>query len=380
MCVANKRVFFAVINILKPLIKQFMPFAQERIGFDHPPKLFLRQDTQNADNPLGKTAYYDFQAKSVTLYITGRHPKDIMRSLAHELVHHKQNCDGQFENIGEMGEGYAQTNPHLRQMEIAANRDGSMCLRDWEDSIKGTIYNEHLLKGVNNTMSTKTWKNKELTTLLSEAWGFGFDLDTLNEGTPDVGDPKTIKGDEEGETGELERGLKQEAEEEQLEEKEGYKQRLSQHLGKNPGKGDASKKEREAESEGEEEKQGKGKFSGDPEMSEVKLNEDSGEDEAWHDWKNEHADDDHIREIEHHLRALKGDRDYERHGAEYDHDKYEDEGDPVDEGGSGRPDPTRLQGRDSARDLPDRKRPMEEQAIRRMVRQTIRKIYQENKK
>jgi hypothetical protein len=265
-------------------------------------------------------------------------------------------------------------------MEIAANRDGSMCLRDWEDSIKGTIYNEHLLKGVNNTMSTKTWKNKELTTLLSEAWGFGFDLDTLNEGTPDVGDPKTIKGDEEGETGELERGLKQEAEEEQLEEKEGYKQRLSQHLGKNPGKGDASKKEREAESEGEEEKQGKGKFSGDPEMSEVKLNEDSGEDEAWHDWKNEHADDDHIREIEHHLRALKGDRDYERHGAEYDHDKYEDEGDPVDEGGSGRPDPTRLQGRDSARDLPDRKRPMEEQAIRRMVRQTIRKIYQENKK
>ena len=31
-------------------------------------------------------------------------------------------------------------------------------------------------------MSTKTWKNKELTTLLSEAWGFGFNLDNLNEG------------------------------------------------------------------------------------------------------------------------------------------------------------------------------------------------------
>jgi hypothetical protein len=30
-------------------------------------------------------------------------------------------------------------------------------------------------------MSTKTWKNKELTTLLSEAWGFGFDLKRLNE-------------------------------------------------------------------------------------------------------------------------------------------------------------------------------------------------------
>jgi len=55
-----------MINILKPLIKQFMPFAQERMGFDHPPRLFLRQDTTNADNPLGKTAYYNPQAKSVT--------------------------------------------------------------------------------------------------------------------------------------------------------------------------------------------------------------------------------------------------------------------------------------------------------------------------
>ena len=57
----------------------------------------------------------------------------------------------------------------------------------------------------------------------------------------------------------------------------------------------------------------------------AKLHEDSGADEAWNQWKNEHADDDHIKEMEHHLRALKEDRDYERHGAEYDHDKDEDE-------------------------------------------------------
>ena len=43
----------------------------------------------------------------------------------------------------------------------------------------------------------------------------------------------------------------------------------------------------------------------------VTMAEDSGEDEAWHQWKNEHADDDHIKEIEHHLKALRGDRDYE---------------------------------------------------------------------
>jgi len=168
-------------NILKPLIKQFMPFAQERMGFDMPPRLFLRQDAENAANPLGKTAYYDPQARSVTLYTINRHPKDIMRSLSHELVHHTQNCRGEFNNETEMGEGYAQNNVHLRGMEQQAYEMGNMCFRDWEDSVKGTIYNEHLQKGVNNAMSTKDWKNGEINTLLTEKWGFKFNLDHLNE-------------------------------------------------------------------------------------------------------------------------------------------------------------------------------------------------------
>jgi hypothetical protein len=174
-------------DILKNLIKQFMPFAQKQIGFEKPPRLFLRNDTENADNPLGKTAFYDPAAQSVTLYVTGRHPKDILRSLGHELVHHKQNCDGQFENAGDMGEGYAQKNPHLRRMEEEANQDGSMCLRDFEDMLKkeNTIYYEHLLKG-DKKMSTKDWKNEELRTILAEAWGFKFntlqEFDEFNEG------------------------------------------------------------------------------------------------------------------------------------------------------------------------------------------------------
>ena len=157
-----------------------MPFAQKQIGFKKPPKLFLKQDAENAENPLGKTAHYDPQEQSVTLYISGRHPKDILRSLGHELVHHKQNCDGQFHDAGEMGEGYAQNNPHLRAMEFEANSLGSMCLRDFEDGLRErkTIYYEHLQKG-ENTMSTKDWKNGELTQLLSEAWGFKFN--TLQE-------------------------------------------------------------------------------------------------------------------------------------------------------------------------------------------------------
>jgi hypothetical protein len=167
-----------MIDTLKSLIKQFMPFAQEQMGFDRPPKLFLKQDKENAANPMGKTGYYDPASEAITLFVTGRHPKDIMRSLSHELMHHTQNCNGEFDKVGSMGEqGYAQNDPHLRTMEIQAYQ-ASIVFRDWEDSCKGTIYYEHLQKG-DNKMSTKDWKNKEMTQLLSEAWGFKFN--TLEE-------------------------------------------------------------------------------------------------------------------------------------------------------------------------------------------------------
>lgn len=167
-------------DVLQPLVDQFMPYAQKRMGFNKLPRIFLRDDPQNSQNPLGKTAYYDPAQLSVTLYITGRHPKDVMRSLSHELIHHTQNCNGQFDNTSEMGEGYAQNDEHLREMERQAYEQGNLVFRDWEDSIKGTIYNESLQKGAKKKMSLKNWKNNELKTVLSERWGFSFNL--LNEG------------------------------------------------------------------------------------------------------------------------------------------------------------------------------------------------------
>ena len=162
-----------MIDILKPLIKKFMPYAQKQMGFSRPPKLFLQNDTQNASDPLGKTGFYDPHNESITLYITNRHPKDVMRSLAHELMHHTQKCNGDFDNVGNVGEqGYAQSDPHMRTMEIQAYK-ASIVFRDWEDSLKETIYYEHLQKG-DKKMSTKNWKNKELNGLLMERFGFGF--------------------------------------------------------------------------------------------------------------------------------------------------------------------------------------------------------------
>ena len=188
-----------MIDILKPLIKQFLPFAQEKMGFDRPPKLFLQNSKQEADNPMGKTGFYDPENESITIYVAGRHPKDIMRSLAHELMHHTQKCNGDFDGAKNMGEqGYAQNDSHMRNMEIQAYQ-ASIVFRDWEDGLKETIYYEHLQKG-EKKMSTKDWKNRELNGLLMERFGFKFNtLDEVEEVDEEVDDELNEEEEEEEE-------------------------------------------------------------------------------------------------------------------------------------------------------------------------------------
>ena len=140
---------------INQLIKEFYPFAKNRMGFKKPVRVIFRDDQENADNPLGKTAFYNPQDYSITLYTTGRHPKDIMRSFSHELVHHAQNCRGEFDG-GFVGEqGYAQEDDHLREMEREAYEKGNMCFRDWEDQKKQT-------QNIGETRRTKTMTEVQL--------------------------------------------------------------------------------------------------------------------------------------------------------------------------------------------------------------------------
>lgn len=120
---------------LKPLIIDFTSFLVTDGMKIHPfPKIkFIDNDTKNAEDPLGKTAYYNPQEKSVTLFTLKRHPKDILRSYSHELVHHMQNLEGRLKpmtttNVHEDGE--------LAEIEKEAHELGSLNLRKWEDSKK----------------------------------------------------------------------------------------------------------------------------------------------------------------------------------------------------------------------------------------------------
>lgn len=122
------------------LVEDLCNFLCDR--FDAQEEVFVEflEDEENASNPFGKTAFYDPSKKCISIYITNRHPKDILRSFAHEFVHHVQNCDGKFEDPNQdFGPGYAQKDGELRSIEKEAFLKGNMAFRDWEDSKKASI-------------------------------------------------------------------------------------------------------------------------------------------------------------------------------------------------------------------------------------------------
>ena len=125
------------LDVLHKLTQQFLPYAQEKLQFDKPVDVQLMSDPNNAKDPLGKTAYYDPNQMKITLFVDNRHVKDILRSLAHELVHHKQNCRGDFDGGVDTSPGYAQEDGKMRKLEGEAYLEGSGYLfRDWEDTLK----------------------------------------------------------------------------------------------------------------------------------------------------------------------------------------------------------------------------------------------------
>jgi len=93
---------------------------------------FVDGDSENARDFFGKTAYYQPDTQTIVLYTEGRHPKDIVRSYAHEMIHHIQNLEGRLGNITTTN---TQEDDYLNDIEAEANLKGTMTFRNWTDSL-----------------------------------------------------------------------------------------------------------------------------------------------------------------------------------------------------------------------------------------------------
>ena len=134
----------------------------QKLGFQKPPVIVFDTDPSNQSNVLGKTAYYDPQSLEIHIFIDGRHPKDMLRSIAHELIHHQQNLEGRLNVGGYNGPGYYLKNDKMKEIEQEAMLEGNAILREYEDTVKHTE---------NKNMSLKEWKNNELNQLLMKKFG-----------------------------------------------------------------------------------------------------------------------------------------------------------------------------------------------------------------
>ena len=97
------------------------------------PEVKIRRDLAESESFFGKTAYYDPNLKEVVLYVQGRHPKDVMRSFSHEMMHHVQNLEGR---LGEIGTSNTNESEHLQEIEKEAYLMGNITFRNWEDKTK----------------------------------------------------------------------------------------------------------------------------------------------------------------------------------------------------------------------------------------------------
>ena len=78
----------------KLAVVKFLKFVSEELSLNQPFKVKL---TTKRDADLRTYAYYDPNSGLVKVYCKDRGLADVLRSIAHELIHHLQNQRGQLD-------------------------------------------------------------------------------------------------------------------------------------------------------------------------------------------------------------------------------------------------------------------------------------------
>jgi hypothetical protein len=131
------------INIKEKILELTKHMLAKGMNIQPLPKVkFINGDNENAREFLGKTAYYNPETQTIILYTEGRHPKDIVRSFSHEMIHHIQNLE---DRLGDVSTTNTMEDDNIDKLEQEANLIGTTTFRNWTDSLNeskqvGVIY------------------------------------------------------------------------------------------------------------------------------------------------------------------------------------------------------------------------------------------------
>ena len=146
-------------NINKDLVSEFMKHVMDELHLDKLPKITLSDDSQEAID-LRSWGGYRPSDKSIHIVIAKRHPADVFRTLAHELVHYKQDTEGRLTpTSGETGSddeneansraavimrNFAQAKPSLFEHLVKEGEYGDFLFGDKDSGVKIGWYKDEV--------------------------------------------------------------------------------------------------------------------------------------------------------------------------------------------------------------------------------------------
>ena len=125
----------------KDLVKEFMKHVMSELRLDSLPKIKLSNDSQEAVKH-GSWGGYNTGDQSIRIVTAKRHPADIFRTLAHELVHYKQDLTGRLQ----AGDGKTGSD-----VENEANSRAAIIMRNFAEA-KPSLF-EHLITELGNDLN-----------------------------------------------------------------------------------------------------------------------------------------------------------------------------------------------------------------------------------
>jgi len=112
-------------------VQDFVGYVAKRLGIDKLPNIQLNKQIGTSEHPT--FGLFDPETNSVQVAVSGRHIMDVLRTLAHELVHHKQR---ELDMI-QPGDGATGS-----KIENQANAQAGIIMRDFADQNPGLFRND----------------------------------------------------------------------------------------------------------------------------------------------------------------------------------------------------------------------------------------------
>ena len=125
----------------EPYIKSLATFISQTYKVEPFPQVKITNRSQGDGEVFIKTGYYDPSEKLIMLFARGRHPKDVLRSFAHEMIHHYQNLEGRLEPGSYNGDRIVD-DENLVKLEEEAYLKGNIVFRSWTEKIQKEIESE----------------------------------------------------------------------------------------------------------------------------------------------------------------------------------------------------------------------------------------------